>query len=68
MAKTKSAYVCNECGADFPRWMGQCTACGAWNSIGEVRVAALGRRSGERSDVALAEVVGRVVESVSAGV
>jgi DNA repair protein RadA/Sms len=38
MAKTKSAYVCNDCGADFVRWQGQCTECGAWNSISEVRL------------------------------
>ncbi|MCA1930504.1 DNA repair protein RadA [Rheinheimera sp.] len=38
MAKTKSAYVCNDCGADFVRWQGQCTECGSWNSISEVRL------------------------------
>ncbi len=37
MAKTKTAYVCTECGADFPRWMGQCSACMAWNTITEFR-------------------------------
>lgn len=40
MAKAKRAYVCNDCGADFPRWQGQCNACGAWNTITEVRIAA----------------------------
>lgn len=40
MAKAaKRAYVCNECGADYPRWQGQCSACQAWNSITEVRIA-----------------------------
>jgi DNA repair protein RadA/Sms len=38
MAKTKTAYVCNDCGADFVRWQGQCTECGAWNTISEVRL------------------------------
>lgn len=36
--KTKSAFVCNECGADFTKWQGQCTECGAWNSLSEVRL------------------------------
>ncbi|HCK3152375.1 TPA: hypothetical protein NZJ66_004192, partial [Salmonella enterica subsp. enterica serovar Weltevreden] len=28
MAKApKRAFVCNECGADYPRWQGQCSAC-----------------------------------------
>lgn len=40
MAKAKTAYVCNDCGADFPRWQGQCNACGSWNTISEVRLAA----------------------------
>ncbi len=41
MAKAaKRAFVCNECGADFPRWQGQCSACHAWNTITEVRIAA----------------------------
>jgi len=36
----KRAFVCNECGADYPRWQGQCSACQAWNSITEIRLAA----------------------------
>lgn len=40
MSKIKRAYVCNDCGADFPRWQGQCSACAAWNTITEVRLAA----------------------------
>ncbi len=38
MAKQKTAYVCNECGADYRKWQGQCTECGAWNSLSEVRL------------------------------
>lgn len=40
MAKNKTAYVCTECGADFPRWQGQCSACGEWNTVSEVRLGA----------------------------
>ncbi|HET8712019.1 MAG TPA: DNA repair protein RadA [Spongiibacteraceae bacterium] len=38
MAKRKTAFVCNECGAEFSKWLGQCTECGAWNSVVEFRV------------------------------
>lgn len=38
MAKNKSVFVCSDCGADFPRWQGQCSACNAWNTITEVRI------------------------------
>lgn len=40
MTKNKTAYVCNECGQDFPRWQGQCSACQEWNTITEVRLGA----------------------------
>ncbi|NOT12781.1 MAG: DNA repair protein RadA [Methylococcaceae bacterium] len=44
--KIKTAFVCEQCGADFPRWGGQCTECGEWNTIKEVR---LGTASNDHS-------------------
>jgi DNA repair protein RadA/Sms len=38
MAKPKTAFVCHDCGADYRKWQGQCSACGAWNTITEVRL------------------------------
>ena len=38
MAKSKVAYVCNECGAELSRWQGQCGECKAWNTITEIRL------------------------------
>ncbi|SEQ77934.1 DNA repair protein RadA/Sms [Solimonas aquatica] len=35
MAKAKTQYVCSECGASSPKWVGQCPDCGAWNSLSE---------------------------------
>lgn len=35
MAKVKTHYVCQECGSNFPRWMGKCSECGSWNSLVE---------------------------------
>jgi len=60
MAKSKTAYVCNECGADFMRWQGQCTECGAWNSISEVRISApakSSRSSGGYAGAAQAKII-----------
>lgn len=37
--KNKTAFVCGDCGAEYPRWAGQCGACGAWNTIKEMRLA-----------------------------
>lgn len=33
MAKTTLHYVCQSCGASFPKWSGKCEACGAWNTL-----------------------------------
>ncbi len=34
-SKNKTVYVCQNCGAQRPRWEGRCTDCGAWNSLVE---------------------------------
>ena len=35
MAKTKINYVCTQCGAIQPKWMGKCPDCGSWNTLVE---------------------------------
>jgi DNA repair protein RadA/Sms len=69
MARTKTAYVCNECGATALQWFGSCPACGTPGSLtetlserGAVRVA--------RSDtqpVVLSEVVARDLARLGTG-
>lgn len=39
MTKSKSAFVCGSCGNESPKWSGKCPACGAWNSLEEVKLA-----------------------------
>jgi DNA repair protein RadA/Sms len=34
-SKAKTIYACQKCSAQFPKWIGQCTECGAWNSLVE---------------------------------
>ena len=57
--KNKIAFVCDQCGADYPRWGGQCTRCGEWNTIKEVRLGGAERNkssagyAGTRSEVKL---------------
>ncbi len=33
MAKTKIIYRCEKCDAQFPKWQGRCTECGAWGTV-----------------------------------
>lgn len=35
MSKLKSTYYCQECGAQYSKWQGQCNKCNSWNSISE---------------------------------
>ena len=39
MAKRiKTVYVCSDCGNEYPSWQGQCSYCGAWNTIVEQKI------------------------------
>ncbi|MCF8056928.1 MAG: DNA repair protein RadA [Desulfocapsa sp.] len=63
--KQETAFVCTDCGADFSRWLGQCSVCKEWNTVKEVRLGTTrptGRGtgySGKRSTVQLLSEVDR---------
>jgi DNA repair protein RadA/Sms len=40
VARAKTAYLCNDCGAHSVKWAGQCPECSAWNTLSETRIAA----------------------------
>ena len=51
MAKTKTRYICNNCGAESSVWAGKCFNCGEWNTLEEAVVAttnSVGSGSGTR--------------------
>lgn len=60
MAKTKTIYACRDCGGTFPKWAGQCTDCGAWNtlqeSLAETSKNAAPRFAGYSGDAAAAMI------------
>lgn len=39
MARSKTVYVCSECGYECGKWNGKCPGCGSWNSLEEVESA-----------------------------
>lgn len=39
MAKSKTSYVCSECGYETARWLGRCPDCGSWNTLLEQEAA-----------------------------
>ncbi len=40
MGKSKTAFVCSQCGCETPKWVGRCPECGNWNCMEEVTKAA----------------------------
>jgi DNA repair protein RadA/Sms len=49
MAKTKTTFFCQNCGAQSPQWMGKCKSCNEWNTIIE-EVVSKPKKSGWESE------------------
>ncbi len=49
MAKTRTDYICENCGAMFPKWYGRCPQCGEWNTLVEHVTASKDTGRGARS-------------------
>ena len=49
MAKQKTIYCCSACGNETANWAGKCPACGAWNTLEEVKLGADSRRKSTSS-------------------
>ncbi|MBQ6623968.1 MAG: DNA repair protein RadA [Mogibacterium sp.] len=39
--KAKTVFMCSDCGNEYPSWQGQCSYCGAWNTIVEHKIKVL---------------------------
>jgi DNA repair protein RadA/Sms len=44
MAKSKTVFVCQNCGAESPKWIGRCPSCKEWNTYHEEIIAPLSSR------------------------
>ena len=38
MAKSKTVFVCSECGNESTKWLGKCPACNSWNTFYEQKI------------------------------
>ena len=47
--RQKTVFCCSECGNETVKWSGRCTACGAWDSLVEVKLDAKGKGSPKRA-------------------
>ncbi|MBQ7582194.1 MAG: AAA family ATPase, partial [Lachnospiraceae bacterium] len=77
MAKEKkSAFFCSECGNEFAKWMGQCPACKAWNTLVEEPVsgrkikpsAGAAIKKNDRSPVTLSEIDVKEQDVIKTGI
>ncbi len=50
MAKTKTAYVCTDCGAEHGQWQGQCAMCKAWNTLSQINLGAASGSPATKAD------------------
>lgn len=62
MVKSKSQFICQQCGAVHTRWAGRCDKCGSWNSLLEQAPEV---KRDEKSAVARGQVSGKLLDYVS---
>ncbi len=51
MAKAKSQYICQSCGATYSKWVGRCENCDEWNTLVEQLVQSAGQSSVDKASV-----------------
>lgn len=76
MAKSKSLYICSECGYESAKWYGKCPGCGEWNTMNEQVVSvSTGSSKAKRNSGAYAakvmrlnEISGDIERRISTGV
>ena len=75
MAKSKTLYVCSECGYESAKWYGKCPGCGEWNTMNEQQVSlssdrVKGKKSASYSAnvLRLKDIDGDVERRISTGV
>ena len=71
-AKQQTAFVCQSCGNQFPKWIGRCPNCQGWNTLVEERVVAplkgRGAPRAPREAIKLSDVPDDAEERISTGI
>ncbi len=68
MVRTKSAYVCAECGASALQWFGSCPSCGAAGTLSETVAERRSSRAAPALSVSLADIEAKDMERIATGV
>lgn len=65
MVKIKSQFVCQKCGAIFPKWVGKCDNCGEWNSLIEQLPVNAGKSATAKSEASGRTLKVQTMRSIS---
>jgi DNA repair protein RadA/Sms len=68
MARDKTVYTCRECGGISPKWLGQCPACKAWNTLDETVAEPAGAAKNRFQSLSKAQPVATLAEIEAAEV
>ena len=60
MKNKETIFVCNNCGNEFSKWMGQCSSCGEWNSLKEVSAKFLGNGKTKNQTKIISRIEGKL--------
>lgn len=72
-SKNKTKFICNNCGAETPKWMGRCPYCGEWNSLSEqiehsiTKNTQIGSFSANKKPMSLAELKMKDADRIKLG-
>ncbi len=65
MVKTRTQFICQDCGASYPKWVGKCDNCGEWNSLVEQVAASSGKSAVARSATSGHVLAPQTMQSIS---
>ena len=64
MAKSKTVFVCSNCGYESAKWLGKCPACNEWNSFYEEKVVNTSTTAGGKSSASREKSIPRKLKEV----
>lgn len=65
MVKSKTKYICQQCGYESPKWLGRCPGCDEWNTMEEELVVS--KRDFKRSPTIVSSTKPQLIKSVKSG-
>jgi len=66
MPKTRTQYVCQNCGASYPKWSGKCENCGEWNTLVEQLALSSGKSAVAKSAQSGRVLTPQTMQSIAA--